>query len=954
VSHSFDPDIKRFVDAKGNAVPRGVVRDEIRKLTSHVSKEGAKISKAFQAGDIALPEFQNKMAELLKAGHIAAAAVGRGGIDRMSKADWGKVGNKIAWQNKYLERFANKINAGAVSPAMTKYRAGLYSSALWTTYNQTMTETMKEESSLGKNPEQCMLVTNSAEGCDECAADEAIGWMSVDDMGEIGSRLCGDFCRCEIIFENDDLNIDDFEIKMDLDLSLPTDEIMAAMDAVEPGGVVSVNPNLTARERFQLRTKIKKANAGIEREVAKLDAGDLKAKARLVGLAEKRAKYISELEGIPTELVRPHPLLVPPPPPPPPVIPPPVPPPPAPQPVGVTQLTARQRFQVRQQIKKVEVRISKLEQEVAAGKKHLQKSLDAARQKREDLLTKLSGKPPAVQSANVSNVKFEIKAGETYADAYLRTIKEMESYGQDPVRIVAAEEKIEAARKVHDAHKLKMDALQWGTPEHTEMRKQYWDLVTKIDDAKRELRMMTQSTKLDMNKLRDLIAVNDPAVMSANNISMSALTPGGKNIVQQGLNEINKLVSREMLADYNGGYSIKFTGQPGVRAHYSFQEHRVTFNPRGRDETRTIVHEIAHSFENKRSDVLRMANEFLDYRAKGEKPELLSKLTGNKGYRDTEIARADKFHSPYVGKQYGPLGRQYATEVMSMGFEELYANPAGFAAADPEYFNFITRIARGEKFEKGTIESWLKQKATPTAHVPEPPPLLRAPHPSGINPSIPDVIKDINHKVDTDFSQLRRELSDRLAKRSGLHGTDAKYDYWVNARGAKDMMGLSKDEYNLIYNYTNEGDRMLNYRHHQYRFKDLTSTEMQRIDKWRADLKFVLETKVKKFEGAVWRGEKFRGELENLRVRGQFFLDNQGQTYVLEDFTSTTHNKSVTSRFGGEVVFEILSKTGAAFDRMPLPYNEAEVLFSPGKKFKIVKATKFGDTFHVKLEEIIP
>lgn len=135
----------------------------------------------------------------------------------MQQADWAEVGAKIAWQNDYLSRFAKRIAAGTVSPKMTAYRATLYADSLYTSFSNTFFKATTTHIPDGKNPERCRLKTNSLEGCTECAHDEARGWVSVDDMKRIGTRICKDFCKCDIIFENDDDPIPEFEIKLELE-----------------------------------------------------------------------------------------------------------------------------------------------------------------------------------------------------------------------------------------------------------------------------------------------------------------------------------------------------------------------------------------------------------------------------------------------------------------------------------------------------------------------------------------------------------------------------------------------------------------------------------------------------------------------------------------------------------------------------------------------------------------
>jgi hypothetical protein len=104
-----------------------------------------------------------------------------------------------------------------VSEAATPSRARSYASSIYVSFSRTFQKSQREFVEGGKNPERCRLVTNSEEGCVECAADEAEGWMSIDDMGEIGSRICGDFCKCDIIFE-DDPEVKDFDIKLSVEV----------------------------------------------------------------------------------------------------------------------------------------------------------------------------------------------------------------------------------------------------------------------------------------------------------------------------------------------------------------------------------------------------------------------------------------------------------------------------------------------------------------------------------------------------------------------------------------------------------------------------------------------------------------------------------------------------------------------------------------------------------------
>jgi hypothetical protein len=215
MAHDYSLRQKAFYSG-GKKVSRQSVRREINGLIQHVGNDSARLGRLLRTGRITPVEFELAMRDLLRSAHIIAASVGRGGRALMTQADWGRVGAKIRWQYGYLSKFARKIARGGISEAATASRAKSYASSIFVSFSRTFQKAQETFVEGGKNPERCRLVTNSEEGCPECAADEAEGWMSIDDMGEIGSRICGDFCKCDIVFEDDE-SLPDFKIKLSVE-----------------------------------------------------------------------------------------------------------------------------------------------------------------------------------------------------------------------------------------------------------------------------------------------------------------------------------------------------------------------------------------------------------------------------------------------------------------------------------------------------------------------------------------------------------------------------------------------------------------------------------------------------------------------------------------------------------------------------------------------------------------
>lgn len=196
----YNPKTKRY-EQDGNPIEPAALVRLIHKLTDKMKGYAVDLTKRLKSGSITLREWRAQMMELLQNGHITAATIGRGGADRMTPKDWQKVENKVTWQGQYLKRFGKLTLAGALNDSVLERRAKSYADPVYTTYANAFQESQTEGKKEGV---LARLITNSTEGCSECAADEAAGWMPIDEMGEIGSRICGDFCKCQIEFSDDD------------------------------------------------------------------------------------------------------------------------------------------------------------------------------------------------------------------------------------------------------------------------------------------------------------------------------------------------------------------------------------------------------------------------------------------------------------------------------------------------------------------------------------------------------------------------------------------------------------------------------------------------------------------------------------------------------------------------------------------------------------------------------
>jgi hypothetical protein len=202
------------------------------------------------------------------------------------------------------------------------------------------------------------------------------------------------------------------------------------------------------------------------------------------------------------------------------------------------------------------------------------------------------------------------------------------------------------------------------------------------------------------NVAREFLYVNPPSKMKGVNGGLTNPKNGAKtgtlNQEQStklvtGINAFKKMVG----VDTIDGKTLKVAALDakfGSAADRSFYR-RGGIYMADKAPVEVVVHEAAHWLEESDPKIHYKVQKFFESRTAGEKWQKLSELTGNSNYGDNEIAKPDKWPKPYMGKK---TNSDKNSEILSMGMEMMYKDPAGFAKADPEYFGFIHDTLRGK------------------------------------------------------------------------------------------------------------------------------------------------------------------------------------------------------------------------------------------------------------------
>lgn len=127
---SYDVITRRYRDGTtGRFLPERTILD-LRNglLDARVSATKA-LSDALSHGQIDLVTWQQGMRAVSKDTAMAEYLFGRGGINAMTQADYGRVGTLVKAQYQYLAGFAQEIADGALSEKQIAARAAMYAHA---------------------------------------------------------------------------------------------------------------------------------------------------------------------------------------------------------------------------------------------------------------------------------------------------------------------------------------------------------------------------------------------------------------------------------------------------------------------------------------------------------------------------------------------------------------------------------------------------------------------------------------------------------------------------------------------------------------------------------------------------------------------------------------------------------------------------------------------------------
>lgn len=124
---SFDLKAKRYRSGEtGRFLPKRQIVALRDAVVDAATADVRSLAERAARGEISPDAFRSGMRTAIRNAHAAEYIFGRGGVNAMTKADFGRLGQTLRGQYAYLDRFADQVGLGIVSEAQAAARAAMY------------------------------------------------------------------------------------------------------------------------------------------------------------------------------------------------------------------------------------------------------------------------------------------------------------------------------------------------------------------------------------------------------------------------------------------------------------------------------------------------------------------------------------------------------------------------------------------------------------------------------------------------------------------------------------------------------------------------------------------------------------------------------------------------------------------------------------------------------------
>ena len=109
---SYDANLGRYRRPSGQFMSEKAVMALIDGRIDKLGQDLRRFTEMMIDGNITIDQWQRSVREAIKAAHIQTTILGHGGRESMGSAEYGRIGQKLRAEYRYLQNFASDILAG--------------------------------------------------------------------------------------------------------------------------------------------------------------------------------------------------------------------------------------------------------------------------------------------------------------------------------------------------------------------------------------------------------------------------------------------------------------------------------------------------------------------------------------------------------------------------------------------------------------------------------------------------------------------------------------------------------------------------------------------------------------------------------------------------------------------------------------------------------------------------
>lgn len=180
----------------GRAISNDLVRDAIDAVADDAKAKLRALTQQIIDGEMELAEYATQAKPIVRRAMIASAQLAAGGRNQIDNRINGRIGNAVRFHLEHFDQFINDLDNGLLTVDQAAARADMYADASVSVFEKINLGIKK-----GAGYTKAKNILGNADHCEECLSLADEGWIDIEDMPPVGSRICLTNDRCRVIYK---------------------------------------------------------------------------------------------------------------------------------------------------------------------------------------------------------------------------------------------------------------------------------------------------------------------------------------------------------------------------------------------------------------------------------------------------------------------------------------------------------------------------------------------------------------------------------------------------------------------------------------------------------------------------------------------------------------------------------------------------------------------------------